>query len=226
MPVFEASLQLFRSLGDNWHSAWVLINLGDVSLQRGEIDRALQFFSEARDLFSVLNHKRGQAHAIDRLGRLAIWRHDPGQAMNLYSESFRLFREIGELNGCALSLQNLGRLESEYGQKSQAIEYLIESLRLFRNLNDRWGLAWSLLRLAIVVRDLPRPDQAALLFGAAESMLAEFKGRAFNWDHRDFIEDTLTEARAQSGAAAWANGQTLSFEKVMGWILKQRFIIE
>lgn len=226
VPVFEASLQLFRSLGDNWHSAWVLINLGDVSLQRGEIDRALQFFSEARDLFSVLNHKRGQAHAIDRLGRLAIWRHDPGQAMNLYSESFRLFREIGELNGCALSLQNLGRLESEYGQKSQAIEYLIESLRLFRNLNDRWGLAWSLLRLAIVVRDLPRPDQAALLFGAAESMLAEFKGRAFNWDHRDFIEDTLTEARAQSGAAAWANGQTLSFEKVMGWILKQRFIIE
>jgi len=226
VPVFEASLQLFRALGDNWHSAWVLINLGDVSLQRGETDRALQFFSEARDLFNVLNHKRGKAHAIDRLGRLAILRRDSNQATTLYSESLRLFREIGELDGCALALQNLGRLASESGQKNQAIGYLIDSLRLFGNLNDRWGFAWSLLRLAIVVRDLHQPEQAAILFGAADAMLADFKGRLFNWDHRDFIKDTLAEARAQSDAAAWASGQTLSIEKVLAWILEQPLSME
>jgi predicted ATPase/DNA-binding XRE family transcriptional regulator len=226
VPVFEASLQLFRALGDNWHSAWVLINLGDVSLDRGETDRTLQFFSEARDLFNVLKHKRGEAHAIDRLGRLAILCRDFNQATAHFSESLRLFDKIGELEGCALALQNLGRLAAERGQKTQAIEDLIESLRLFGNLNDRWGFAWSVLRLAIVVRDLPQPEPAAILFGAAEALLAEFKGRLFNWDHRDFLKDTLTEARAQSDLAAWARGQALPIEKVLPWVLEQPFSME
>jgi predicted ATPase len=226
VPVFEASLQLFRTLGDNWHSAWVLINLGDVSLQRGETDHALQFFSDARDLFNALKHKRGKAHAIDRLGRLAILRHDSNLATSLYSESLRLFKEIGELEGCALALQNLGRLASENGQQNQAIGYLIESLRLFGDLNDRWGFAWSLLRLAIVVRELRQSEQAAILFGAADAMLADFNDSLFNWDHRDFLTDNLAEARAQSDAAAWASGQTLSLEKVLTWVLEQAFFIE
>ncbi len=226
IPIFEASLQLFRALGDNWHSAWVLINLGDVSLQRGETERAWQFFSESRDLFDALNHKRGKAHAIDRLGRLAILRHDSRQATALYSESLRLFREIGELDGCALALQNLGRAASDSGQNRQAVGYLIESLRLFGNLNDRWGFAWSLLRLAIVVRDLRQPQQAAILFGAADAMMADFKGRLFNWDHRDFIKDTLAEARIHSDAASWAHGQSLSIEKIQAWALEQSFLVE
>jgi tetratricopeptide (TPR) repeat protein len=224
--VFEQSLQLFRTLGDRWHSAWVLINLGDVSLYRGETERALPFFAEARDYFAMLEHKRGKAHAIDRLGRLAIWRRDFPQAMRLYSESLRLFGEIGELEGCAWALQNLGRLAAETGQQNQAVSHLIESLRLFGNVNDRWGVGWSLLRLAWVVRDLRQPEQAAMLFGAAEAMLADFKGRVFNWDHRDFIQDTLADARTQSDPVAWTNGQALSLEKVLAWVLKQPFLIE
>ena len=195
-------------------------------MQRGEDERALQFFSEARELFSALNHKRGEAHATDRLGRLAILRRDFAQATALYVESLRLFREIGELEGCALALQNLGRLAAKTGQEKQAIEYLVESLRLFENLNDRWGFAWSLLRLAIVIRDLRQPEQAAILFGAADAMMANFSGRLFNWDHPDFIKDTLAEARAQSDTTVWASGQAMSIEKVMAWIREQSFIVE
>jgi predicted ATPase/DNA-binding XRE family transcriptional regulator len=224
VPVFKASLQLFLALGDNWHSAWVLINLGDVSLHRGETERALQFFGDARNLFKVLNHKRGTAHAIDRLGRVAVLGRDFNQAISLYSESLRLFREIGELDGCALALQNLGRLAFEGGQNNQAIEYLLESLRLFGSVNDRWGFSWSMLRLAIVVRSLRQPEQAAILFGAADSLLADFKNRLFNWERRDFIKETLAEARSQSDPAAWASGQALSLEKSLGWISKQTFI--
>lgn len=224
VPMFDASLQLFRALALNVGAAWVLSNLGDVSLQSGETERTLQFFSEAHDLFNALNHKRGKAHATVRLGRLAIRNHDFGQATVYFSESLRLFRELGELDGCALSLQNLGRLASGHGQKRQAVEYLIESLRLYGNLNDRWGFAWSVLRLAIVVRDLHQPEQAAILFGAADVMFADFKDRLFNWDYRDFIKDTLMEARAQSDPAAWAGGQAMSLEKISGWILKQQFV--
>ena len=221
VPVLEASLQLFRALGDTWHSAWVLINLGDVSLQSGEMDNALQFYSEARGLFSELNHKRGKAYAIERLGRLAILLRDFDQAVTLYSESMRLFREIGELEGCAWALQNLGRIASESGQKNIAIGRLLESMRLFGKLNDRWGFAWSSLRLAIVVRNIHQPTQAAILFGAAKNMMMDFKDRLFNWEHCNFIKDTLAEAQAESDPSAWASGETLSIEKIMAWISEQ-----
>ena len=221
VPVFEASLQLFRALSDNWHSAWVLINLGDVSLQRGEADRALPFFAEAHDLFNALNHKRGIAYAIDRLGRSAILRRDFSQATNLYSESLRLFREIGELDGCALALQNLGRAAYESGQNNQAVGQLIESLRLFEKVNDRWGFAWSLLYLAKVVRDLHQAERAAFLFGVADAMMADFKDRVFNWEHRDFVKNTLAEARHQSDSSAWTRGYVLSPGKTLAWILEQ-----
>ena len=105
---------------------------------------------------------------------------------------------------------------------NQAIEYLIESLRLFDKLNDRWGFAWSLLRLAKVVLELHQPEHAAKLFGAADSMISDFKDRMLI-SERDFIKETLVEARAQSDAAAWASGQTLTSEKVLAWILEQSF---
>lgn len=221
VPVFEASLQLFRALGDNWHSAWVLINLGDVSLQRGETDKASQFFAEARDLFSVLNHKRGKAHALDRLGRLATFLRDFERATSLYVESLHLFKGIGELEGCGWALQNLGRLASERKQTNQAMGYLIESLHLFGGLNDRWGFAWSSLRLALVYRDRRQTELAAVLFGAAEAMLADFEGRLFNWEHRDFIKDTLAGVRVLSDAEAWAKGRALSIEAALEYVEDQ-----
>ncbi|MEI7846414.1 MAG: tetratricopeptide repeat protein [Chloroflexota bacterium] len=221
VPVFEASLQLFRKLNDNCHSAWVLINLGDVCLQRGETDRALPFFAEAHDLFKALNHKRGIAYAIDRLGRSAILRRDFSQATILYSESLRLFSEIGELDGCALALQNLGRAAYESGQNNQAVGQLIESLHLFEKVNDNWGFAWSLLYLAKVVRGLHQTERAAFLFGAADAMMADFKDRVFNWEHRDFIKNTLAEAKDQSDSSAWTRGYLLSPGKTLAWILEQ-----
>jgi predicted ATPase/DNA-binding XRE family transcriptional regulator len=225
MPVFEASLLLFRTLGDNLHSAWVLINLGEASLQRGETDRAFQLFSEACDLFSTLNHKRGMAAAIDRLARLALFCRDSSQATVLFSESLRLYDEIGDRKGYSYVLHHLGKLAYDAGQKNQAIKYLIESLQLFDQLNDPWGFAWSLLRLAKVVRDLQQPKQAAMLFGAADAMMADFNHRMIS-SERDFIQETLREARAESDAVAWAGGRTLSSEKALAWILRQSFIAE
>jgi hypothetical protein len=99
VPVFEASLQLFRALSDNLHSAWVLTNLGEASLQKGDIDRSLQLLSEARELFRALNHKRGVATATDRLGRLVLFGQDASQAAALFSESLRLFGETGDREG-------------------------------------------------------------------------------------------------------------------------------
>jgi predicted ATPase/transcriptional regulator with XRE-family HTH domain len=225
VPVFEASLQLFRTLGDNLHSAWVLINLGEASLQDGQTDRAGQLLSEASQLFSTLNHKRGTAAAIDRLARLALLRGDTGQAGALFSESLRLFGEIGDREGCGWAFQHLGRLADESGETHRAVEYFTESLRLFDKLNDRWGFAWSLLRLAKAVRALPRPERAEKLFGAAETMLADFHERMLVQE-RDFVMETLTEARAQADAAVWVSGQSLSSEKALAWVLEQSFLAD
>jgi predicted ATPase/transcriptional regulator with XRE-family HTH domain len=225
IPIFEASLKLFRGLGANWHSAWVLINLGEVRLYREETELAFQLLSEAHDLFSELRDKRGTAAAIDRLARLALLTGDTNRATDLFSESLRLFGEIGDLEGCGWALHHLGRMAYEGGRKNSAIRYLVESLRLFDKLNDRWGFSWSLLRLAKTVSDLYQPGQAAILFGAADAMMAGFNDRMLI-SERNFIKETLTEARAQSDGTIWVIGHTYSSEKALAWILEQSFLLE
>jgi predicted ATPase/transcriptional regulator with XRE-family HTH domain len=221
--VFETSLRLFRALGDHWHSAWVLINLGEVSLQRGETDPALPLLSEARDLFRALGDKRGEAAAIDRLAQLALLRRDSSQATSLFSESLQFFGEIGDRCGSGWALHHLGHMAYEAGQNNQAVGYLIESLRLFDKANDRWGFARSLLRLASVVSSLHQVERAAILFGASDAMMAELNGRMLI-SERALIDETLMHAHAQSDATAWANGQALSGEKALAWVLQQSFL--
>ena len=80
-----------------------------------------------------------------------------------------------------------------------------------------------MLRLARAVRDLPQPGPAAKLFGAAEAILLDFTER-MSASEREFVEATLAEARAQADTAAWANGQSLSTEKMVAWILEQSFL--
>jgi predicted ATPase/transcriptional regulator with XRE-family HTH domain len=225
LEAFETSLKLFRSLGANWYIAWVLINLGEASLQREETDRASALLSEARNLFSALSDKRGTAAAIDRLARLALLRQDYMEATTLISKSLHLFEDIGDRFGSAWALHNMGRIEYESGQKRLAVGYLIQSLRLFGTLNDKSGFARTLLRLGKAVRDLHYPEQAAILFGAADSMIVDFGGQ-MSVSQRDLIDETLTEARTQSDATAWAKGQTLSSEKTLAWILDQSYLID
>jgi predicted ATPase/transcriptional regulator with XRE-family HTH domain len=220
--MFENSLQIFRSLQADWHSAWVLINLGEVRLHSGETDRAFNYLSEARQLFSALGDKRGMAAAIDRLGRLAVMRRDSNQAMQLFSESMQLFTEIGDREGCGWANYHLGRMAYERGQMEEAVEYLIESLRLFEKMNDKWSTAWSLLRLGKVIQDMGLSENAARIFGTSDSILENFHER-MSVSEREFIDKYLAEARAQSDAAAWARGQSLSSEKTLAWILEHPF---
>jgi predicted ATPase/transcriptional regulator with XRE-family HTH domain len=223
VPVFEQSLKLFRSLNAKWHSAWVLINLGEVYLQKEETENALPFLLEAREIFNELKYKRGNAAAIDRLARLALLRGDSKQAKALFSESLQLFDKIGDREGTGWTLHHLGRMASEDGENQQAIRCLIESLKLFNKLGDRWGFAWSLLRLAIVIREMYQPEQAAILFGAADAKMIDFSDRMVSGE-RDFIVEMLAEARSQADSGVWMRGQSLSNEKVMAWIQERPFI--
>jgi tetratricopeptide (TPR) repeat protein len=222
---FEASLTLFRAQHANWNLGWVLINLGEVSLQREEVDRAEEFLSEALDIFTALGEKRGAAMALDRLARLALLRCDYGRAEGYISECFHLFDEIGDRFGSAWALHNLGRIAYESGQKRRAIAPLVESMRLFESLNDRFGPAWSLLRLARAVGDLGYAEQAALIFGAAESRITKFIDQLLI-PQQNFINTTLTEGRAKSDPAIWATGHSLSSENLLAWMEEQPFLIE
>jgi predicted ATPase/DNA-binding XRE family transcriptional regulator len=220
VPAFEASLRLFRAQNADWNLGWVLINLGEVSLQREEVERAEGLLSEALDSFTRLGEKRGAAAALDRLARLALLRCDYVQAEGYISECFQLFDEIGDRFGSGWALHNLGRIAYESGQTAKAITHLVESVRLFESLNDRFGPAWSLLRLARAVGDLGYSEQAALLFGAAESRIRTFIDQLLV-PQQDFIQRTLTEARAKSDPALWEQGSSLSNETLLAWMEEQ-----
>ncbi|MFZ6027903.1 MAG: tetratricopeptide repeat protein [Chloroflexota bacterium] len=221
--IFDMSLQLFHALGARWDSAWVLINIGDTSLQQRDDERALQLFSDAQEAFSLIGHKRGMATAIERQAYLALLHHDFSQAKSLYAESLRLFDEIGDRGGCSWVFHRLGMIAAEEGMPEQAGDYLHKSLHLFDELNDRWGFALSLLRLGKVLRDqYHQTEQAAILFGMADAMLAGFREQ-MSIAEKAFVEETLQKACAQSNPADWARGRALAGKETLAGIVEHGF---
>jgi hypothetical protein len=95
---------------------------------------------------------------------------------------------------------------------------LEESLRLHVANGDHYGIGVCLLDIGMLAADGTRPEAAARLLGAAES-LREVGGLALEPAHRRKYERSVARAQADLGAAAfaaaWAAGRALPLEQAI-----------
>ncbi len=150
IPLYEASLTLYRELEDGWGQAFALRGLGATWLNQGNAERAAPLLDESLALFRELGDPWGTALALCNLGWLVGVRYDVEQAQAGWDEGLRLFRQSGDRWGIAVTLgalSYLARLKDDY---ARAVALSEESLTLFRELGDKAGIAVSLTRLGHV----------------------------------------------------------------------------
>jgi non-specific serine/threonine protein kinase len=166
------SLRLFREAGDSWGAAMALAAPDLFALLA---DRALAAQGEARlqqalQCWRELGDAWGTAQVLNMLGDLARSRDDDVGAAALYKEALILLRGEG-LDGTVPSLlHNLGYLSLRRGDVRSARRLFRESLALFRNQADRRGIADCITGLGCVLVSMRQPEQAARLFGLAETL--------------------------------------------------------
>jgi predicted ATPase/DNA-binding CsgD family transcriptional regulator len=211
----EASLRLFRELGDRAGTALALNTLANVVGDRGEYLEAHALYEESLAIRRELGDQAGEALALHNLASIRRASGNLALAESLAQQSITLYRALGDDWGEAICLLMLAHIACQQGDPEEADAMARRSLALRRALGARQGVARCLDILgevAVARGDLTR---AARIYGTVDSMRQAI-GFARALDEVDryeqellFIRETLGEA---AFSAAWEAGRGLDWD--------------
>jgi tetratricopeptide (TPR) repeat protein len=173
-PLLEASLALYREIGDHPRELQVLTHLANVFYERGDVPKTWQLQRELLALARATGDKAQLANVLHNLGDLAREEGDYPGATAWYTESLALYREQGMVGGVASSFTGMGDLALYQGDLPQAQAWYDAAFDLFQGEGNQLMLAWLLRNLGRLAH-LQGDD------GAARALLTESLARF----HRD-----------------------------------------
>lgn len=140
----EASLEIFRELGDKAGIATVLVTLGSLLRLQSDWASARARLEEAMTIAQELNDKHLIASALRNLGIISEFQDNYANARALIEQSLRLCREIGDQHEIANSLSNLGNIAQQQGDYAEARKLYQEILAIHRQAGAKWNVAATL----------------------------------------------------------------------------------
>ncbi len=165
----------FRQLGDIWHLAHVLMDLGMTALWAGDTDGARRLLVESLQAARALRERQMEAAVLNNLGEVARLAGEDEIAADHYNTSMRIYHNIGGKVESPRLLHNLGYLALHAGDESGSRERFAQSLAESRAIGKQRGVAEGLTGLAAVAAHRSTADSvvlAARLWGAADAIHA------------------------------------------------------
>ncbi len=195
----EESLAISRDLDDPWLAALALHAVGVGALTRSDGASAHRRLNEGLALWLELGDAWFAAHALNALGDLARAESDVATAAERYSRCLELLHQHGIRHSSASVLHTLGYVRHQLGVDRAALPLFREALALFVNQGDHRGIAECLVGLGVCLLGMGAPRDAALLFGAADGLLAALGMTALPSNARNVeAAKTATQARLTS----------------------------
>jgi predicted ATPase/DNA-binding SARP family transcriptional activator len=215
---YQAALAAAREGGPLWALLASLGGLGGLLTLRGDDARAAGVHAEAVDLFRRTGQRRGFAHLYNALGDAARVRGDLERARRLHSEALVIVRG---LVGWSVphTLAQLACAEARLGDLEAAEQHLAEAAGLLLAVPQPGTAAVALVAAALVALGRDRPEEAARLLVAAETV-RERSGFTAVGAERHEAELAADAVRARLDldalAAAQADGRAPAAEEVLG----------
>jgi non-specific serine/threonine protein kinase len=207
-----------RSAGDVAMTAMALQGLGQVHLQRGNVDAAASLTEEALDL--ALAHEEADPSVatfvslvLANLGQISIASRDLTAARVYLEDALQRQRTLGFAWGMGDTLRYLGDVARERGDDEQAVACYRESVELAQVHGDRRFLSESLAAIAILCASRGQATQAARLYGAATALHEQVGAPVERWERPDFDRGLALAQAALSPeafSAAWRDGMAHS----------------
>ncbi len=132
----EASLSLWRDLGNQRQMAASLRSLGVVAEYQGNYAEAAARFREALKLSRGLDDNEGIAEALNFLGQVQLDIDDLDAARRSLVEALPLVQHAGARRERTLVLRNLGRVAAVSGDDTLALRYFDEALAIAQSDGD------------------------------------------------------------------------------------------
>ena len=119
-------LEKTKGVDKEWESI-VTGNMGIVYGTKGELDKALEYFRKALELYEVLGRKEGMAAVFGNIGIVFKTKGELEKALEYYKKALRIFEGIGSRIETARTLTNIGDVFVQKGDKGRALDYYLEA---------------------------------------------------------------------------------------------------
>jgi predicted ATPase/DNA-binding XRE family transcriptional regulator len=166
----DEGLALARKFNDQPTIGRALLLLGNLAILREEFDLARSLLKEAQAGFVQGEKRISTTLALVNLG---MGHHRQGQleaAAECAEGALAITREIGNRWGTIFALRLIGDIARDRGDLEMAKSFFAESLELSRQYGSERDTADSLSGLATVAVAVEDFEEAARLFGAADSL--------------------------------------------------------
>jgi len=118
--LFLANLDEARAMGLPAEEVRALVQLGQTSLQLGDLSHAEEWYQAARELADGIGEHRYLGACLQHLGVLAERRRDYGRALDRYHEAVTIWKKVGHRSYLAWVGLDLGKLYLRLGDVSRA----------------------------------------------------------------------------------------------------------
>ena len=146
----EASIPVFRELGDDLNLSGSLDQLTLTTLAEGDADAARALAEEVLERARRPHDPSREAYATAHLGAVLMVQGELDGAQRALEEGVRRSRELGNLRSVGHWTKALGGIALLRNQHSRARELFEQSLAIYRSLDDAWGILGSVSSLALV----------------------------------------------------------------------------
>jgi predicted ATPase/DNA-binding XRE family transcriptional regulator len=223
----EECLKIYQELNDQWGIAMAMFHLSIMDADQGHYTEAEEQSMKSLFKFQQLGDKHRAGQVLNTLGELSRLRGNYQRAGKLYQEAIEIFREQRSRHPMAIPFFNLAWVSLHGGDDRKAWALFEESLELCNEYGIKVPMLHILSGFASVLGMTGKPEQAARLFGAVESLVESIgmAGRMNPSDQKEF-DDYVAIVRAQlddaSFAAAWAEGRAMTMEQAIAYALERR----
>lgn len=211
-PLFEESLSIKQTIGDQHGTALTLINLAVMAHQQEDFSLARSHYEASLAIWRAIGDRSRVASLLNNMGSLAMLQADYAEARALLEESLALAHQLNDSWSIAIARTNLGDLDRRVGEYASARKQLGEGLRIRITLGSQQAIIGSLEPIARLEIDLRQTERGLQLLSAAAHMREQIGSALFDHEQRE-IDQVLTEIRAQIGearfAGTWGIGQSL-----------------
>ena len=129
-----------------------LESLGSAALEKGDNEKALEYFFKSLKKSEALDNKSLIASNLSKIGKVYQIQGDIDQALNYLNRGSNIFKELGYLRQ-QISLQNtISAIYSDQGDFKEALDILSENLVYFKKSEDKVSIAGTLSNIGEIYR--------------------------------------------------------------------------
>jgi tetratricopeptide (TPR) repeat protein len=200
---------LLERVRDKEEKGRILTDFGMIFYYSGELDKALEYFTNALNLATELDRKEGMAAELGNIGAVYSTKGELDKALDYFEKALKLSEGLGIKEVMAVQLRNIGNVNLYKGEHEKALGYYLKALKLDEGLRRKKEIAADLGSIGIVYR----------IRGEIEKALEYFE-KALELDEELGIKEGMTKALGNIGIIYRIKGEHEKALEYFGKALK------